>query len=159
MSSNPFAPPNAEVADPSSARALPPREIRNACYLILLSMVLGLVTFVPGIRPEQPGASEVPVLFTFGLVVFFTALTLWLARQIYRGKSWARWAMLVYLALGWWLAGSGLQETFGGSPVAGAIDIVCIAMEVVACGLFTFGGGARWFSQLAASGRGTSHDR
>lgn len=152
-SNNPFAPPNANAADPPTDEPPPPREIRRACALILFAMVLGLVTLVPGVRPERAGAEEVPALFSFGLVVLFSGLTIWLALQIYRGRSWARWAMLAYLALGWWLAGSELQETFVGSPVCGAIDVVCIAMEAVACVLFTVGNGARWFSQLAENRR------
>lgn len=148
-SNNPFAPPEAPVADPPTHEPPPPTEIRRACVLILVAMVLGLVTLVPGVRPERPGAEDIPALFTFGLVVLFSALTVWLAVKIYRGTSWARWAMLAYLALGWWLAGSELQETFVGSPVSGAIDVVCIAMEAVACVLLMSGNGARWFSQLA----------
>jgi hypothetical protein len=158
-SNNPFAPPNAEVADPPSDAPPPPREIRRACGLILVAMVLGLVTLLPGVRPERAGAEDVPAFVTFGLIVFFSGLTIWLALKIYRGSGWARWAMLAYLALGWWLAGSELQETFAGSPVSGLIDVVCIAMEAVACALLTLGNGARWFSQLAERRRARRGDR
>ena len=145
MSSNPFAPPNAKVTDPSNVQPPPPREIRTACRLILLSLVLGLVTLAPGIRPERPGDAEVPLLFTLGLTVFFSGLTVWLALKLYGGRNWARWVMLAYLAAGWWVAGSELQENFALSPVSGVIDVVCAAMEVVACWLFIAGKGARWF--------------
>jgi hypothetical protein len=59
--------------------------------------------------------------------------------------------MLAYLALGWWLAGSELQENFALSPVSGVIDVVCTAMEAAACWLFSVGNGARWFRPPAAA--------
>ena len=110
-------------------------------------MILGLVTLLPGVRPERPGEAEIPVLFTVGVVVLFGGLTVWLALKMYRGRNWARWTMLAYLALGWWLAGSEMQDNFVRSPISAVIDVICIAMEAVACWLVTLGDGARWFSR------------
>ncbi len=116
----------------------------------MASLALGIVSLLPGIRPPRPDDPLVPLAYTLGAVLVFGGLTIWLAIEVLRGKPWARWAMLAYLALGWWLGGGELGDDFMRSPVLGVIDVACIALEAVACTLLFSGAGAQWFSALAA---------
>jgi hypothetical protein len=148
MSPNPFAPPRAEVADPPSGPQ-PPHAVQRACRLVIASLVLGWVTLVPGIAAPAPDDVQIPFLVTLAIVAFFGALTVWLVVSVSRGASWARWALLAFLVLGWALTGLQFTDEFLRSPVSGMIEIVCTALEVAACWLLFIGSGAAWFSELA----------
>ena len=150
MTPNPYAPPESDVADVKRSRPPVPRAVGNACRLILASLVLGLISMLPGIRVPRPDEADVPLAFTFGSIAVFGGLTLWLALEIWRGKHWARWAMLAYLVLGWWLGAGDMGDDFLRSPLLGALDAVCIVLEIIACLLLFFGEGGRWFAALAA---------
>lgn len=150
MKPNPFAPPRAEVADPASKIPGPPRAVDRACLLVVASMFLGLVTLLPGVAAPAPDDAPVPLFITLVIVAFFGALTIWLAAAVHRGIGWARWALLAYLLLGWFLSGLQFNDEFMRSPVSGMIEIVCVVMEVAASALLFFGSGAAWFAQLAA---------
>lgn len=145
MQHNPYTPPEAEVNDP--VRHLPPRppQVRNACRLVLVSMVLGLVTLLPGVRAQAPDEPDVPLSVILVLVALFGGLTIWLVAKTHAGRNWARWGLLAYLMFGWWIIGSDITEQFLSSPLAGLIDAVCIAMEAVAMWLLFFSKGASWF--------------
>jgi len=149
MPTNPYQPPSADLADPEAENPHPPVSVRRACQLILGSLALGLLTLMPGIRPVTSQDEAVPFAFTAAFALIFGGLTVWLTVKLYRRKNWARWAMLAYLLLGWLLAGSSLNDDFVQSPIAGIIDIVCIAMEAVACWYIFLGGGAHWYAKLA----------
>jgi hypothetical protein len=154
MATDPFARPSADAVDVNTPRPPVPRSVRIACRLVIASLALGLVGLLPAIRLPRPEEAVAPLTFTVGSIVVFGGLTIWLAIEVLRGKPWARWAMLVYLMLGWWLSAGDLGDDFLRSPVLGAIDAVCIVMEAFACYLLFFGDGARWFGALAARRRG-----
>ena len=154
MTPNPYAPPTADVADPSPGWPPPPRAVVIACRLVLASLVLGIISLLPGMRPALPDDPVVPWALTLAIVVVFGGLTLWLVLEVWRGKAWARWALLAFLALGWWLGAGQLSDDFLRSPLLGLFGVVSIALEVAACGLLFFGDGARWFAALAALRRG-----
>jgi hypothetical protein len=154
MPPDPFAHPSADAADANAPRPPAPRAVRIACRLVIASLALGLVGLLPDIRLPRPEEAAAPLTFTVGSIVVFGGLTIWLAVEVLRGKPWARWAMLAYLALGWWLGAGDLGDDFLRSPVLGIIDAVCIVMEALACYLLFFGEGARWFAAMAARRRG-----
>lgn len=149
MSLNPYAPPESQVTAVQPPWS-PPKAVSRACWLILAALLIGIVSLLPGIRPVRPDEAEVGLGFTAGIVLVFGGITVWLAIEVWRGKPWARWAMLAYLALGWLLGGGALSEDFQRSPLAGSIEAACMAMELAACGLLFFGEGAKWFAAQAA---------
>ncbi|HSW04964.1 hypothetical protein [Aquabacterium sp.] len=108
-----------------------------------------MFTLLTGIRPDAPGEEPVPAWVTAGIVMVFGGLTIWLAAKTHQGRNWARWALLGYLMLGWWLSSSELTEQFMRSPLVGFIDVLCIGMELAACGLLFGGQSAAWFTDLA----------
>lgn len=145
---NRYAPPEAEVADPTPPRRSIPPQIQKACWLILASLVLGIISLLPAIRPPAPDDQPVSIVVSLIVIFLFSALTVWFILGILRGKNWARWVMLVFLGTGWLLAGSELESEFVRVPLAATIDVVCITMETVACWLLFFGRDATWFSRL-----------
>lgn len=147
-------PPNAAQAAPAADRSRPPPPVRRACLLILASLAIGVILLWPGVRPNPPGEEAAPALFTLAALVVFGGLTLWLAARLYQGRNWARWAMLGYLMLGWWFTSSELNNQFLQAPIVGFMDLVCIAMEGLACWLLFTGAGARWFADLGVQARG-----
>jgi hypothetical protein len=151
MSSNPFAPPKVPLTDPSTPpRAKPPDAVRQACFLVFLSFVLSLATLWPGMRPPTLDGHELPWPVLLAATAIVLAGSLWLLLKNYQGRNWARWTLSAYLALGWWLVGVDLQETVAHAPLTGAIDLVCVAMEVRAFWLLMVGQGVRWFSPARA---------
>jgi len=145
VTGNPFRPPEAEVADAGPGLGPMPRGVRLACTLVLLSLVVGAVTLLPGVRPEPPGAEPVPFLFTLAVLLVFGGLTVWLVKVVERGRNWGRWALLAYLALGWWLGIDQITEDFALSPLVGFVDMGCIVVEMVAAVLLFWGAAGRWF--------------
>jgi len=129
----------------TSERAFPPDRVYLACTLIMAAFVIDLIGFAPGIR--VPSADEVasPVWFTLAMIFVFGSLTAWLAVETLRGRNWARWAMLVFLLLGWILGVQEIADSFARSPASSLIDAGCTAMEVAACWLLFSGASARWF--------------
>ena len=129
--------------------------MRRACRLVIASLLLGLVTLVPGVDVPAPDDVPVPLFVTLVIVAFFGGLTIWLVVSIKRGRLWARWALLAFLILGWVLTGLQFTDEFLRSPVSGMIEIVCVALELAACWMLFVGGGAAWFSELALERQGT----
>lgn len=147
--------PSVKPTGASDARAarLPPDEIWRACLLIVASLLLGLVTMIPGIAPERPAEADMPALEVLGLLAVFGGLTLLLALKILQRRNWARWAMLAYLVLGWLLAAATMKEDFALSPLAGLINLVCMVLEWLAVWQLFFGNGPKWFEGRATSAR------
>ena len=151
MPSNPYQPPNAEVADAPQTLPPRPRAVRLACQLVLSSFLLGLVTLLPGVDVPRPEDEAIPAVFFIVVVAIFGAITVWLVHTTYQGRNWARWALLAYLILGWFLAAGELSSDFERSPLVGSLNVAVAVMELAAASLLFAGAGAKWF----ASGRPT----
>ncbi len=145
MTGNPFEPPRAELADAPAGPGPMPRGVQLACTLVLVSLVIGAVTLLPGVRPEDPAAEPVPFTFTLAVLLFFGGITVWLVRMVQRARNWGRWLLLAYLALGWWLGLEQITDDFTASPLIGLVDVASIAMEMVAAVLLFAGAAGRWF--------------
>ena len=129
------------------ARRFPPHSVYAACVLILAALVFGLLALAPGIRVSPPNEQPIPLLFTLSVVILFSGLTVWFAIEVLRRKNWARWAMLIYLSLGWLLGGAEVADTFAQSPLAAFIETFSMAMEIFACWLLFSGASAQWFRE------------
>src|SRR5580765_7488041 len=110
-------PPGADVR----ASGPVPRSVRLACRMILASTLLGLVIHL--IAPSDlPHGGPLAVLVQ---VLLFSALllgsTIWLIVKIHRGRNWARWTMLLFLAPNWAFWGAmQLPEQITQAPVGAA---------------------------------------
>ncbi len=142
---NPFQPPRADVEDPSSGFGPRPDSVKHACAIVLISFAIGVLTQIPGVRPEPLGEAEIPFWINAALFLVFGALTLWLVSAVYSARNWGRWSLLVYLGLTWLLGVGLVMGDLQSTPILALIDLACIGMEVVACGLLFFGPGGKWF--------------
>ena len=147
MSNDPYRPPSAPIdeARPEPERA--PVSVRNACALILVALVLGFATFIPGIAAPAPRMTAGLFVFETVFVAFFSALTYWLTIRIRQRSNRARVALLVLLASGWLLLAGSWQEEIAQAPIAALIDLGVTAIEVVAAWLLVSGDGAKWFAR------------
>lgn len=150
MSSNPFKAPAAKVADPKPKRDLEPRpaSITLACRILWATVVLGLLSLVPGVRTglwadyrQSPGAMVVAVV----LVAIMTGVEIWLIRLVSRRHGWARWALLIYLIAGWLMTFSDFSASIEQGMTAVLVDLVTGVAEVFAIGILFLSAGRSWF--------------
>lgn len=146
MSDDRFKPPQTPVVDPRVVEARAPLSVRNACGLILLSMVLGYATLLPGIRPPAPAMTAGHMMFAAGWVLFFSWLTYWLTGRLRQRSHAARWQMLALLGSGWLLMVLTFQSDFNDSPIFVVIELLTSALEVWAVWLLFTGASAKWFA-------------
>jgi hypothetical protein len=145
MNDNRYQPPRSDISDDPHGKAMPPTSVYVACGLVLAALALGLLGLLPGVRPPEP--EPVPVWFTMLLVLIFGGVTVVLSYETLRGRNWARWTLLAYLVLGWYLTAPDLPDNLTRAPVGAIIDAVGMGMELVASWLLFFGEGTRWFSK------------
>jgi len=153
---NPFQPPEANVEDPVPSYGPRPVAVQRACLLVLLSLAVGVVSLIPGLRPVTPGEAEVPGWVTLLIVLIFGGLTVWLTVNVYGARNWARWGLVGFLALGWLIGFSTLPEDMVSSPFFALLDMGCVAAEISACALPFFGPAAQWFRAVSAVSRRSS---
>jgi hypothetical protein len=145
MDHNPYKPPRSDVSDDPHGKAMPPTSVYVACGLVLGALAIGLLGLLPGVRPEE--GDPVPAWFTLALVIIFGGVTVVLSFETLRGRNWARWTLLAYLVLGWYLTAPDLPVNFDRAPMAAVIDAVGMVMELVAAWLLFFGDGPKWFAK------------
>ena len=128
-----------------AGRAALPRSVVLACQSFVASYVLGLVLLLPGVGVPiaSPSLSSLIVLLVF--VAAWGAVTLRLIGAILQRRNWGRWAMLGVLGVSWLIGAADIRQTFDGSFVEGAIDIVCTAIEMVGCVLLFSDAATQWF--------------
>lgn len=158
MSSDPFKAPTANVADPDNVprdREPRPPPVTLACRLLWATVVLDLLSLVPGVRAglwsgydETPGAVVVAMVF----VLVMTGIEIWLIRLVAHRHGWARWALLIYLITGWLMTFSDFSESIGQGMAAVVIDLSTGIAEVVAICLLFLSNGRFWFGKPGASG-------
>jgi hypothetical protein len=97
MSRNPYAPPEASVADGDQEPAREkPLAIRRAVALMWSSLALNILIFVIDWRFQ---VSQSPALVAVLSELIGVALSVWLIVKITVGRNWARIVYLVLLAL------------------------------------------------------------
>jgi hypothetical protein len=151
VTTNRYAPPGAEVADPSFPSLVVPSAVVRACQMFIASLLLGLIASVPGVAGSSQEWAWGSLVAACVLVALVGGISVWLTVKIYRGRNWARWVMLVYLAVSWVATFMEFSEGFNRSPVVASVELLTTVIEVVACGLLFFGSGARWFATAAAA--------
>lgn len=153
MHPNPYGAPRAELRDVPRVTATGPTPVavRSACGLVLASLALGLLTLLPGLREPEPEPTFM-YLVVGAAVLLSGGLTVWFTSKIWQGRTWARWVLLVYLAIGWAIYAVSLSDEMAAAPMVVLINAGCVVLEVLACELLFFGHGARWFAARSNDG-------
>ena len=149
---NPYQAPQSHVEDPEEPRKPKPSAVRRAILVFWIGWGLGLVLLLPGVTSELPEGSEVPAALIFGLQAVFAALTAWLIVMTSRGRNWARWVLVIYVALTWSVLALDPSAFLNEKPLAVAIQGFVLVLDVYGCILLLFGAGAEWFRRPGAAG-------
>lgn len=148
---NPYEPPQAHVADAADiVRGPRPQAVRRAVMAFWIGWTLGLLTLIPGVRENVWDNPEIPAGVTLAVAIVFGAFSAWLIVMVGRGRNWARWAWLVYIAVTYVLMASDPSGWERQGPVALAADMMSLVLDGYGCYLIFSGEGARWFSGGAA---------
>jgi len=148
MSQNPYAPPNAPLADaPEAPPPLPrPVQVRWAVALLSVSLALSVPsTYLQYLRGPRVLADQVALAVTLMLLV----LLAWVYVRIYRGRNWARIVWLVLFVLG---VASYFFPEVGVRPGAAerGLKLVSLLLELVALYLLFSKPGTLWFRRPLA---------
>lgn len=141
MNGNPYAPPKAAVADPTT-QATPPHAVALATRLQWVAVALGAVNLVVVLVPVA-SVGQLPFILPIPLALLGTLAVF--AHNISRGRNWARIAFLVMFGFG--LPGFllGLPGMLRESASATAISVLMSVLQTIALFLVFTGAGARWF--------------
>jgi len=146
MPRNPYAPPDAAVADPPSAALVRPVVIRRAVQLLWISFGVG---FLGGI--SHAGPSE-PWTITLGFMAAFGSILAWLIVKIAGRRNWARITYLILAVLSdvefvsSWQSSRSLYHAHPGVLV---LDVAGMMVEAIALLLLFTSSANAWFKARA----------
>lgn len=125
---------------------LRPREVSYAGFLLISSLLLGLVQ-VPFevmryVSQEQRGLA----IFLGVLVAVYGALTLFVVSKIKQRKNWARWVVGVVVLLSFASTLNSFEEQWKESTVWTVLDCLTGLMELVAVGVLFARRSNDWFA-------------
>jgi hypothetical protein len=159
MNVDPFKAPTAQVADrniePERNQSPRPASITLACRLLWATIVLGLLSLIPGVRHglwDDYAGSSVAVLLVLAVIAFMTGIEIWLIGLVARCHGWARWALLAYLFAGWLMTFSDFSGSIDQGMAAVLVDLVTGAAEIFAVGLLFLSRGRSWFVRQGVAG-------
>jgi hypothetical protein len=159
-----YAPPRTDVADlansPDALLATRPRSVAWACWLMLASIAVSLVSLLPFIDPPMPGEPVAMTALIWGMTLVFTAVELWLLRCVWQRRQWARWVMVALTAIGIALSLPVIGEDWTRSPWVAGLGIASALLSAVGAALLLAGVSARWFkasSKVSAAASSPRH--
>jgi len=131
---------------PEAPRGPRPKRITVAVWLLWVSFGLGLpAAYLSMLREPEPGFSPVLV----AIVSIFIAFSAVLNVLVYRGRNWARIAVLLLVAVGIPYVLLGPDEATRPDFLEQALDFVSNALDLVAVYLLFTPPGSLWFRRSA----------
>jgi len=152
MERNPYAPPQAQVADaPLTDTRARPREVTNAVNLMWISLALGVVGNAFDWSHQTARLSPI-TLITMSLVGL--AIGVWFIRALARGRNWVR--VLFLIGMGFALLGfmsaiwlppirAAYIEAYAHSAAVGSLRGIQFILHAIAIGLLFTRPANRWF--------------
>jgi hypothetical protein len=147
MNENPYTPPNAEVKDAASDRAVPerPRQVVHAVRMLWLSLVLSIPL---SMREFQDASAESDSTFLLYFILTLYAISVVINIHVHRGSNWARILLLVFNVLNVLSFAAAMNEIL--KYPAG--DLVALGasmfLDLVALVLLYTRPGALWFRRI-----------
>jgi hypothetical protein len=159
MDRNPYAPPQAQIAEGSSARDVPdrPREVATAVKLLWASVSLGVLATVVD-WPYQTARLSAGILIPVEFVGL--AIALWFIRALGRGRNWVRILFLVVMIMSLLGAMASVWsvplrarylEEYTHSTTAGSIRGIQFILHLVALGYLFTAPARHWFKHRTAN--------
>jgi hypothetical protein len=155
---DPYKPPAARVEDRGEEEDLAgrPAQVTQACYILVVALVVGLAVWLPDSLREFAKAADDEEDVGDALVYVWIAVTAIFALAygilvylVGRRSNVARWILLVILALGWMVTAGYFFTTLEESAIEAAAEVAVVAAELWACYLLFLGPGAAWFRRRA----------
>ena len=145
---NPYAPPQATVADvvQPDTRGPRPAAVSWAVGLFWADLILGLVD--PLLPWPPPG--DLAYFVAVAVYAVVTGIGAWVVLKISVGRNWARWVALVSAIIATLMGLQTLGQTLARSPLAVVLEGVSFLLDVAALLLLFVSSGRRWFAPLAA---------
>lgn len=154
--SHPSKSPEAKARDERDARihASRPGAVKFACQLLWITLGLAVLSLLPGVRAPlwAPDLSAVDILINIVFALLMLLLEAWLIQLVYMRRNWARWLLLVLLALGWIQQLSSLSTSLEEGVAAFVLDTLSMLLEMAACYQLFISPGRRWFEASAPRG-------
>lgn len=99
---NPYAPPEAPVADPDDAPTGPCPHVELACRLIWISFVISLLVDVVHVVRAPSGIARVSAIVgTLMGAAVGLGLLFWVTIKLRAGRNWMRWVYTTFNVLSW----------------------------------------------------------
>jgi hypothetical protein len=148
MNRNPYAAPEATVADPVERPGQRPTQVSYAVRLLWVSVAISLIASLLNFQTLQAQAAPLPPATVLLIILISPALLAWITSRVAARRNWARRLFLVLTALGMLLLPLTLHATLAlwwSKPAVGVPGVVNWVLQLVALGLlFTPRAGA-WF--------------
>ena len=144
MNENPYTPPNAELKDVASDRAVPdrPRHVVHAVRMLWLSLVLSIPL---SMREFQDASAESDSTFLLTFILTLYAISVVINIHVYRGSNWARTLLLVFNILNV-LSFAGAMDEILKYPTGDLAALAAsMALDLAALVLLYTRPGALWF--------------
>ena len=129
-----YAPPRAAVADlaaPDALLASRPRSVVWACWLLLTSMAVGLVSLLPAVDPPIPGEPAAMTALIWGITLVVAAVELWLLRRVWQRRNWARWVWVALTVAGIAASLPTIGEDWTRAPLVAGLGIASTLLSAV----------------------------
>jgi hypothetical protein len=121
-----------------------PIEVFYAFWLIIASLVLGIIAFP--LRPEVVK----PQLLVVTIIAFLLTLafTVFLFVMILRGKNWARLLFLIFFLTGFPFSIMAIFTAFQKTPIPSLFNLIQLCLQMMAAVLLLQKPSRRWFQMI-----------
>lgn len=121
-----------------------PIEVAYAFWLIIASLVLGIIAFP--LRPEVVK----PQLLVVAIIAFLLTLafTVFLFVMILRGKNWARLLFLTFFLIGFPFSIPAIFMAFQKSPIPSVFSLIQLCLQMMAAVLLLQKPSRQWFRMI-----------
>lgn len=160
---NPYAAPDAAVADVTAADAPPPenRHVKWACIILWCSLAITLVA-LPVALTQQPALSSGTIGFggtvLTGILgaVFAVLITWWVVTKLGAGRNWMRLLVTVFYGFSaivapfTWASAETAAVSFAG-PLSGTLTILGYLLNLATLVLVNTPSAREWFAAMKLS--------
>lgn len=123
-----------------------PCQVINACRLLAASFTLGLLA-LPSILLDFPDSEQNTLMsFLAVFIVLYGVFVTLLVIKLCAGRNWARWATALLVVIGIYMIIESLADNWQKHRFLAVMDMVSIAIEVVAVWLLFAAQSNQWFS-------------
>jgi hypothetical protein len=144
---SPYSPPASKVADRDvDSRPAKPRQIEWAVKLLWFDLAIAvLILGLQYSRGEYSGGSPGASAIAVGFLAALFAISVWVILAIDRGRNWGRVVQLLFVVLAAIFLFMPSDEPNRATVVEYLLELVSLAIEVVAIILVFTRPGALWF--------------